>query len=82
MRVLWGAFEHRLRVLLALLGDRLHGVDEEVELLLGLALRGLDHQRAVHDQREGNGVGVEAVIDEALGDVAGLDAVLRLPAGR
>jgi hypothetical protein len=39
-----------------------------------LALGGLDHQRAVDDEREADRVGVEAVVDEALGDVAGLDA--------
>ncbi len=52
MRVLCGAFSTISGDLLDLFGDGLHGVDELVELFLRLALRRLDHQRAVHHQRE------------------------------
>ena len=64
----------QLRVGFDLFGDGDHGVDELVELQLALGLGGLDHERAVHDQREAHGVRMEAVIDEALGDVAGAHA--------
>ena len=35
-----------------------------------------------HDQREADGVGMEAVVDQPLGDVAGAHALLRLPRSR
>src|ERR1700761_7299097 len=66
------------RVLFDLARDLLHGVDEEIELFLRFALSGLDHQRARNDERKGDSVGVEAVIDEALGDVASFDATCLL----
>ena len=71
-----------LRRLFRLFRNCLHGVDEQIELFLRFALRGLDHQRAGHDQREADRVGMEAVVDEALGDVAGLDALACLRCDR
>ena len=65
---------HQLRILLDFARDRAHGGDEQIQFFARLALRGLDHQRAVHDEREADRVGMEAVIDEPLGDVAGLHA--------
>ena len=47
-------------------------VAEAVELLLGLAFGGLDHQRAGH--RKGDRRRMEAVVDDPLGDVLDLDA--------
>ena len=52
------------------------GLDEAVHLLLGLRLRGLDHQRLVHGERERRGV--EAVVHQTVGDVAAVDVVLLL----
>ena len=53
---------------------------EAVEPLEALALGRLDHQRAVHDQREVDRRRVVAVVDQALGDVERRDAVrLELP---
>src|SRR5262245_48143839 len=42
----------RLRIGLRLARDRQHGVRELVERLLALRLGGLDHDRALHHQRE------------------------------
>ena len=70
--------EHQRRVLFHLAGNLLHRVDEEVQFFFGLAFGGLDHERSRNDEREGDSVGVEAVIDEALGDIAGLDAAYLL----
>src|SRR3546814_1756534 len=50
-----------------LLADGDHGVAEAVELDLALALGRLDHQRA--GDREAHGRGVEAEVDQPLGDV-------------
>mmetsp|Transcript_26413 Transcript_26413/g.67196 ORF Transcript_26413/g.67196 Transcript_26413/m.67196 type:complete len:1036 (+) Transcript_26413:699-3806(+) len=55
-----------------LLPDGDHGVDEAVNLVLGLRLRGLDHERAGHGPRHGGRV--EAVVHQALGHVLRLDA--------
>src|ERR1039457_3520856 len=72
-------FQNELGVVFDLLGDVNEGVDEEVEFLFAFGFGGLDHHRAMHDQREADGVRVEAVIDQALGDVAGVDAFAGLP---
>src|SRR5438045_964775 len=66
--------EDELRVFFDLFGDGLHGVDKEIKLLFRFTLGGLDHQRAGDDQRERRRIRMEAVVDEALGDVAGLHA--------
>eukprot|EP00955_Chlamydomonas_euryale_P024570 258863-Chlamydomonas_euryale.AAC.3 len=55
-----------------LLADRDERVAEAVELILGLGLRRLNHERARHRPRHCRRV--EAVVDEALGDVLDLDA--------
>ena len=55
-----------------LLADGDHRVAEAVELGLGLALGGLDHERARHRPRHGRRV--IAVVHQALGDVFDLDA--------
>ncbi len=75
VRVVCGAFFTSLRIGLDFLGDRDHRVDEQIEFALAFGLGRLDHQRAVHDQREADRVRMEAVIDQALGDVAGAHAV-------
>ena len=69
---------YQLRGLFHFFGDGAHGGDEQVEFLKRFALRGLDHQGAVDDHGEADRVGVEAVVDEALGDVAGLNPFGRL----
>ena len=74
--------EHEFGVFLDFLGDRAHGVDEQIQVRLAGALRGLDHHGARNDERECRGVGVEAVIDEPLGDVGGADAARGLAAVR
>ena len=55
-----------------LVADRDHRVDEAVELGFDFALGRLDHQRA--GDRKAHRRRVEAVVDQALGDVLGLDA--------
>src|SRR4051794_35364652 len=65
-------------IFLALARDVSHGVNEEVELLFRLALGRLDHERAGNDERERHGIRMESVINEALGDVAGLQPLRRL----
>ncbi|CAI8728808.1 putative metal-dependent RNase [Pseudomonas sp. IT-P218] len=52
--------------------DADHGVAEAVQFFPGFAFGRLDHQRARY--REGHGRGVEAKIDQALGDVIDADA--------
>ena len=69
-------------LLLALLGDGQHRVAEGVQGLARLALRGFDHDRLLHHHREIDRRGIEAVIDQALGDVPGVDALRALPLGR
>ena len=61
------------------LGNRAHGVHEVIALLPGFRFGGLNHHGAGDDEREGRGVGVEAVVDQALGDVHGAHAILFLP---
>src|SRR6476661_248734 len=61
-----------------LVGDRTHGIDEEVALFAGFRLRWLDHERSGNDERKRSGVRVEAVVDEAFGDVHGIDAIFLL----
>jgi hypothetical protein len=56
-----------------------HGVDEAIEFELAFGFGGLDHERAVDDHGEAHGIRVEAVVDEALGDIAGAHAQFRLP---
>src|SRR5688572_11941161 len=66
-RVRRPAYELGLRA--RLLRDGAHRVHELVERLARLRLRGLDHEGAADDQRKVDGRSVEAVIEEALGDV-------------
>src|SRR5579859_617894 len=61
-----------------LVGDRTHGIDEEIALFAGFRFGWLDHERSGNDQRKRGGVGMEAIVDEALGDVHGVDAVFLL----
>src|SRR2546430_7513612 len=61
-----------------LFGDRTHGVDEKIAFFLGLGFGGLDHHGAGNNQGKRGGVGVKAVIDEPLGDIHGVHAVLFL----
>ena len=77
-RVECGALRDEVGRVDGLLRDGLHGIDEAVEFFQRLALGGLDHERAGDDHGEADGVGMEAVVDEALGDVSGLDAELGL----
>src|SRR5579872_1107522 len=67
-----------LRVFFHLVGDVDESVDEQIELLFAFGFGRLNHHGAVHDQREADGVGMKAVIDEPLRDVACTDAFLRL----
>lgn len=55
-----------------LLADADQGLDEAVQLFLGLRLSGLDHERVGDGPAHGGRV--EAVVLQALGDVNGLDA--------
>src|SRR5262249_30771617 len=55
-----GRVSHRLRIFFHFFGYRDHRLDELVDLVLALGLRGLDHERAVNDQRKTYGVGVES----------------------
>src|SRR5580692_2357562 len=50
------------------LGD---GVGEGVEGLLGLGLGGLDHESLLDEQGEVDGGGMEAEVEQALGEVEG-----------
>src|SRR5689334_21293446 len=59
-------FQYELGAFFHFLGDVLHRVNEKIELFFRFALRGLNHERAVHDQRKGHGVRMEAVINQAL----------------
>src|SRR5579859_6574847 len=61
-----------------LVGDRTHGIDKEIALFAGFRFGWLDHERSGNDQRKRGGVGMEAIVDEALGDVHGVDAVFLL----
>lgn len=65
---------HDRRGLLDLLCNGAHCLNEKIQFLERLAFRRLDHQRAMHDEREADRVGMKAVIDQALGNVAGLHA--------
>jgi hypothetical protein len=56
------------------LGDGDESVSEEIEFAFAFGFGGLDHERAVDDEREADGIGMEAVIDEAFGDIAGAHA--------
>ena len=66
----------QLGALLDLFGDGEHRVGEGVERLLALGLRGLDHQRAADHQRKVDRRRVEAVVQQPLGNVQGLDAAV------
>src|SRR5438067_71744 len=55
--------QDQLRFFFDLLGDRAHGLDEQVHFLFRFALGRLDHQRSGDNQRKRRGVGMEAVID-------------------
>ena len=69
-----------LRLVLGLVDDREHRLDELVQRLLGLGLGRLDHQRLRDDQREVDRRRVEAVVHQPLRDVERGDAVLALEA--
>jgi hypothetical protein len=56
--------------------DRYHRFDELIEFALRLSFGRLDHQGAVHDERKADSLRMKAVVDEALGPVAGADASL------
>ena len=58
--------------------DRPHGIDEQVTFLFGFGFRRFDHQRARHDQWKRRRVGMEAVVDQPLGDVHRVHAVFFL----
>src|ERR1700676_968977 len=67
-----------LRIGCRLLSDGLHRVDKQVALFLGFRFCGLNHQRTGHNERKCGGVGMKAVIDQALGEVHRVHAVLFL----
>src|SRR6266404_5272172 len=69
---------HQIRIGCGFFRNRAHGVDEKVALFLGFGFGGLDHKRARNDQRKSGGVWMEAVVDQALGDIHGADAILLL----
>ena len=71
-----------LRFALHFIGDLEHGGRECIECLDALGLGRLDHQRLGHDQREIDRWGVEAEVEQALGDVHGTNTALLLPCGR
>src|SRR3954468_22807003 len=64
-----GGVARDLRVLGRLAEDLGERVDEAVERLAGLGLGRLDEQRLVDDQREVDGRRVDAVVEQALGQV-------------
>jgi hypothetical protein len=68
----------QLGILSSLARDLLHYLDEGIEAFLGLGLRGLDHQRLGHDEREVDRRWVDAVVHESLGDVERSDPELLL----
>ena len=61
---------------LGLAGDPDHRVAELVQRLLRLRLGGLDHERLLDDQREVDRRGVEAEVEEPLGDVGGRHKII------
>ena len=63
-----------------LVPDRDHRLDEAINLGLGFGLGRLDHQRPRH--REAHSRGMEAVIDQPLGDVVDGDAATGLQRAR
>src|SRR5262245_24499367 len=67
---------HLRRILFGLALNRNHRFDEGVEFLLGLGLRRLDQQALRHEQREVRRRRVEAVVEQALGEVHGVHAHL------
>src|SRR6266481_1514134 len=54
------------------------GVHQQVQLFQRFALRGLNHDRAVHHQRERHCIRMEPIVDHALGNVPGLHSLLLL----
>ena len=65
---------HKLHVLFDLLGDGDQGVGEQIELPLLSVSVGSIIMRPGHDQREADRLRMESVVDQPLGDVAGMDA--------
>ena len=55
------------------LGDPLERLGQRLERLEALGLGRLDHERLVHDEREVDRRGVEALLEQPLGHVEGLD---------
>ncbi len=66
----------QVRRLLGFAEDFLDGFHESVERLLGLGLGRLDHERAADDQGKVHRRRVDAVVDQALGEIEGADAGL------
>ena len=70
--------QKKLGLILSLFGDGFHGFNKEIEFLLALGLRRLDHEGAWHDQRECDRRGVKAVVHQALRNVHDTDMMLSL----
>src|SRR5580704_12667020 len=64
-----GGRTYHLRIAQRLVVDLFHRVDESVECRAGLGLGWLDHQRAMHDQREIDRRRMDSEIQQALGDI-------------
>ena len=75
-----GGLVQDVRRLPRLPGDGQHGGGEAVERLARFRLRRLDHDRLGDDQGEVDRRRVVAVVDQALGQVEGAQAVLAQPA--
>ena len=65
---------YQLGIFFNFLRDRDECVGEEIEFAFAFGLGRLDHECAVNDEREADGIRMEAVIDEALGNVTGPNA--------
>ena len=71
-----GADLHEVGLRFGFLEDRDHRVDEAVERFLALGLGGLDQQALGHQQREVGRRRMEAVVEQALGEIHRGDAEL------
>src|SRR3954452_521871 len=71
-------FQHYLWILFNLIRNRDQSIYEKVKFALAFGLRRFDHQRTGHDQRETDRVRVEAVVNQALGDITRSHTLLRL----
>jgi hypothetical protein len=70
--------QHHLRIFFHLFGDGTHGLDKQIHFFFRFAFGGFDHHRPGYDQRKRRSVGMEAIIDQAFGNVHGADAFLGL----